>query len=379
MPEQQKMSVQSSAPGPESGIVVPGSRLDSAVARWNARANGAYAEFLGLLGTIEADLDNLARLMAQRGSLAPTLAVTGKADSDRSGEAMARIAAMEDGLADFHIELQTVHAQIRRCLGVGDAQSGSIAKLTADGAVTFTESSPSRDLGIEPKTGREARLAAQVDSLQAELQRVKGELSDARARATTAKETPHAAHTEIARLRARVLEMMARESERPAISRGDLSLQYERILSQAHDEEGRRRRMGEILVSAGVISDMQLEAALSEQRTAWNRHLGTVLVDLGYVSEDTVAQALAAQIKVPYVRLIHEVPKPDALALLSRALAHHHTCVPLRIERDVLVVAMSNPMDLVAIDDIELATRRTIKPVVASAGEIKGALKQHYR
>ncbi len=355
-------------------------RLEGVVARWNARANGAYLELMELIGAAQDDFEGLAALLAERRSLAPTLAITALRGDDTAEATLAGIATLEDGLADLHIELQTAHAQIRRAIGAGETQREGVATLMASGAVGHAESAASsQGLGVVAKTAREGQLAAQVDTLRAELNRVKGELSDARAQVAATASAPQAAHTEIARLRARVLELMARDAEKPSRGRGDLSLQYERILSQAHDEEGRRRRMGEILVSAGVITDEQLDAALNEQKTAWNRHLGAVLVDLGFVSEDTVAQALAAQIKVPYVRLVHETPKPDALTLLSRALAHHHTCVPLRFERDVLVVAMANPMDLVAIDDIELATRRTIKPVVASASEIKGALRQHYK
>ena len=172
---------------------------------------------------------------------------------------------------------------------------------------------------------------------------------------------------------------MALQAEGTTRRPQDLALQFERIQAQAQDAEGRRRRLGEILVAAGVISEDQLEGALREQQTSWNRHLGAILVELGFVSEETVAQTLAAQVRLPFVRIAQSPPRPDALALVSKALAHHHSCIPLRIERDVLVVAMANPLDLVAIDDVELATRRTIKPVVAAASEIKAALKEHYR
>lgn len=352
-----------------------GAALEAAMARWNARANGAYLGLADLAGAVQDDLEGLLALLADRQRVAPIL---------RAGAGGADLGVLADGLASLHIEVQTLQAQVRRAIGAAEAQAGQVEALISSGSVHSGEAAP-REIAVMPRTPREGQLAAQVDALREELAQVKEQLSEARARLAQrggpapADALSHEAQTEIARLRARVLELMAREPHPVPRTIGDLSLQYERIMAMAHDAEGRRRRMGELLVAAGVISNDQLDAALREQQTAWNRHLGSVLVDLGFVSEDTVAQALAAQINVPYVRLIHEPPRPEALALLSRALAHHHTCVPLRFEREVLVVAMANPMDLVAIDDIELATRRTIKPVVASAAEIKAALKQHYR
>ena len=368
MPEEPKPQAESNAP-----------KLEGAVARWNARANGVFLELVELLGLVQDDFEGLATALSDRAPLAPTFTLQPAASDDPAQ--LAHIERLEDGLANLHVEVQTLHAQIRRVVGALEAQSDGVKELAQQGALVAEQTTRAarEGLGVVAKTVREAQLAVQADTLRVELTRVKEELSAARVKLDAATNAPREAHTEIARLRARVLELMAREPGPGGGGRGDLSLQYERILSQAEDTEGRRRRMGEILVAAGVISGEQLEAALNEQQSAWNRHLGSVLVDLGFVSEDTVAQALAAQIKVPYVRLIHEPPKPEALALLSRALSHHHTCVPLRFERDVLVVAMANPRDLVAMDDIELATRRTIKPVVASASEIKAALKQHYR
>jgi hypothetical protein len=353
-------------------------QIEGAVSRWNACINGAYLELGDLIGAVQEDLEGLALLVADRPAIAPVLAAPEELGSAAAaGAATARLDTAHDALAGFHVELQTLHAQVRRTLGAAERLVEEVRKTTttistAPMPLTAAESAP-------VKTAREAQLNSQVVTLRSELLRVKDELRDALGRMAARATAPPDAQNEIARLRTRVLELMAQQGESRAPKREDLSVQYERILAQAADAEGRRKRMGEILLSAGVISQDQLDTALREQQTSWNRHLGMVLVDLGYVSEDTVAQTLAAQIRLPYVRLIHDRPKPEALQLVSKALAHHHSCVPLRFERDTLVVAMANPLDLVAIDDIELATRRPVQAVVASHSEIRAALKEHYR
>lgn len=357
-------------------------RLDGAIARWNARANVAYLDTADLIGAVQQEIESLAAHVAARRELLPTLLLDkARATGPGAAAALAQLPPIEDALAGVHIELQTLHAQVRRaieaCIGLKECTRTLLAAdpaLRAGGAPGLPEAS----VTVPVRTAREAQLSSLVDTLRSEVLRVKSELSDTRAQLAAQAAVPQQAQGEIARLRARVLELMAMQDVATSVRR-DLSVQYEQILAEAQDNEGRRRRMGEILVGAGVLTSDQLDTALREQQTSWNRHLGAVLVDLGYVNEDIVAQTLAAQIGVPYVRLIHDKPTPEALRLLSRALAHHHSCVPLRFERDTLVVAMANPLDLVAIDDIELATRRSIKPVVASASEIKAALKESYR
>lgn len=144
------------------------------------------------------------------------------------------------------------------------------------------------------------------------------------------------------------------------------------------DHAGRRRRMGEMLVEAGVLSQAQLERALAMQQEQPQRRLGSILVELGYAEEDAVAQVLACQARVPFVRLEHESLDPSAVRLVSERLATHHRCIPIRIENDRIVLAMANPMDLIAIEDVELATGRGVDAVAASGLGVDRALRLHY-
>jgi hypothetical protein len=144
------------------------------------------------------------------------------------------------------------------------------------------------------------------------------------------------------------------------------------------DTAGRRRRMGDILVEASVLSQAQLERALSIQQEQPQRRLGSILIELGYTEAEVVAQVLASQARVPFIRLDKDEPDPAAVRLVSERLAAHHVCIPLRVEDDRLVLAMANPMDLIAIQDIEHATGRGVDPAAASADSIAQAIKAYY-
>ncbi|MCC6489450.1 MAG: hypothetical protein IT364_18275 [Candidatus Hydrogenedentes bacterium] len=144
------------------------------------------------------------------------------------------------------------------------------------------------------------------------------------------------------------------------------------------DIDGRRRRMGDILVDAGVISREQLEEALRQQQDQPQRRLGAILVEMGLAEGDIIAQVLACQLKLPFTRLEQQIPEEAAVRLVSGRLASHHRCIPVRVDEDTVVVAMANPMDLIAIEDMELSTGRRVDPVVASDADIAKAIEWFY-
>jgi chromosome segregation ATPase len=139
-----------------------------------------------------------------------------------------------------------------------------------------------------------------------------------------------------------------------------------------------RRKMGDILVDAGVITAEQLEIALAKQRASENTRLGAILVDLRIASEDVVAQTLAYQRNVDFVRIKNDTVQREAANLISGRLAEHHGCLPISALNQRLTLAMVNPLDLIAIEDVERATDHIVEPVVATPSEIFSAIKEVY-
>jgi type IV pilus assembly protein PilB len=144
---------------------------------------------------------------------------------------------------------------------------------------------------------------------------------------------------------------------------------------------GGRRRLGEVLVSGGVLSDEQLEAALQAQReeTGRRRRLGEVVTALGLADEVQIARALSDQLGLPFVDL-GSMPIADAaLAVLPRHVAVRHQAVPITLAHDVLTVALADPTNVVTLDDIRMATRiAQVRTAVATASDVHEAVNRYY-
>lgn len=144
------------------------------------------------------------------------------------------------------------------------------------------------------------------------------------------------------------------------------------------NSKGHRKRLGDILVESGIITEEQREAALKQKEISTHRHLGSLLVEMGYTGEEIIREVLAGQLGVPFVHLEELRISPDVLELISEDLAHRHSCVPVKATKDGLTLAMSNPFDLIAIQDVEMATERNVELVVATQWDIAHVLAKHY-
>ncbi len=146
---------------------------------------------------------------------------------------------------------------------------------------------------------------------------------------------------------------------------------------RARDAQGRKRRFGEVLVEAGVLTEAQVAEIAREQAVNPQRKFGTLVVELGYSTEEVVARVLAAQLSLPYSALEDEDIDRRAVKLASANLARQHQCVPVRREGDVLWLAMANPLDLIAIEDIELTTSMRVEPLVAKPASIQFVIDRY--
>ena len=127
-----------------------------------------------------------------------------------------------------------------------------------------------------------------------------------------------------------------------------------------------------------MVSTDQLRTALSEQQRL-GRSLGRVLVDMGYLSESQLVAALATQIGLPFADLSDYPVDAGAVALLPDAVARRHTALPIGYDDGRLVVAMADPANVFALDDIRSITRREIKPVVATKADLVAAINRYHR
>lgn len=141
--------------------------------------------------------------------------------------------------------------------------------------------------------------------------------------------------------------------------------------------ELKRLRLGAVLVTAGVLTDSELTAALDAQRCAIGsrRRLGQVLVDLGLATERQIAQALGEQLRLEVIDL-NKVPlTPEAVRLLPRGVAQRLNLLVLSREGSRLSVAVSDPTDVVALDDVRLYTGATeLTVLVATESQVRDHL-----
>jgi len=138
-----------------------------------------------------------------------------------------------------------------------------------------------------------------------------------------------------------------------------------------------RKRIGDLLVEAGVLPMEKLQQALLEQRESKMR-LGDLLVQRGYITEQQFIQVLEFQLGIPHVQLFRQKIEQKVINLIPQRIAEQHTVIPLRIEGNKLVVAMADPLDYFAIDELRMSTGFRIEPVLASRDEMLRGIKRFY-
>lgn len=140
----------------------------------------------------------------------------------------------------------------------------------------------------------------------------------------------------------------------------------------------RVKRLGEILVDSEIITDEQLLEALRLQGER-KEVLGKILIDEGYVTEKQIIEVLEVQYQIPRVQLNTYDVNERATALISSKMARRYMLIPINVDNKNLEVAMVDPLNLFAIDDLKLATGLNIKPYLATEKEILLAIEQYYK
>jgi type IV pilus assembly protein PilB len=135
------------------------------------------------------------------------------------------------------------------------------------------------------------------------------------------------------------------------------------------------KQLGQILIELGFITAEQLETALEEHRKT-PKSLGRVLIDLGMIKESDLVRALAEQVGLEFVDLNEFPIDATSTVLLPEALSRRYRAIPIGERDGRLLVAMSDPANVYALDDIRTITGRDVQPVVATANDVEEAIQK---
>jgi type IV pilus assembly protein PilB len=138
-----------------------------------------------------------------------------------------------------------------------------------------------------------------------------------------------------------------------------------------------RKKIGECLIQAGLISETDLQIALAEHKRTGDR-LGVVLVRMNLATEKQIAKTLAHQLGFASVNLGENPPDAKAVVLIPKDVSIKRVCVALSLEKNLLTVAMADPLLCSLVQDLEFQTGYRIKQVVATSAEIFEAIQKSY-
>ncbi len=136
-------------------------------------------------------------------------------------------------------------------------------------------------------------------------------------------------------------------------------------------------RLGDLLTSVGLITEDQLKTALEAQKTSHKR-LGTVLIEEGIISEQHLIETLEMQLGIDFIDLSRVHIPMELARVLPKSIAKKHNVVPVRLQKDELILAMADPLNFVAIEDVRTATRKRVTPRIATAAAVDRAIATLY-
>ncbi|MFC1735990.1 GspE/PulE family protein, partial [Candidatus Hydrogenedentota bacterium] len=139
-----------------------------------------------------------------------------------------------------------------------------------------------------------------------------------------------------------------------------------------------RKRLGQLLLDTGGISEKSLKTALNRQKSE-RTHLGEILVSMGACSDHEMADALGIQLGIPVLHIASMPLEPDVVHIVPQELAEKHCILPVEIDGEGhIILAMANPVNLVAIDDVRKVTGREVRPALATDRDIRENIKKYF-
>ena len=137
-----------------------------------------------------------------------------------------------------------------------------------------------------------------------------------------------------------------------------------------------RKRLGDILVEAGLITDEQLESTLKQKSEG--QKLGEALLQRGYITEQQLIEVLEFQLGTPHISLFQYPFDPNLFHIIPKEVAKRSLLIPLKKTGDRLLIAMADPMDYFTIDDLRLSTGFQIETAIATKDDILRAINKYY-
>ena len=138
------------------------------------------------------------------------------------------------------------------------------------------------------------------------------------------------------------------------------------------------KKLGELLIERKIITEKQLEEALAVQEKKKGL-IGQILVDLGYATEEIIAQALTAQYGFPYLPLKNYDIDPEVIKIVPKNVAGQYCLIPVDKIGNNLTIAMSDPLNSLAVEDIELISGLYVQIFVSTGTDIRKAIERYYK
>ncbi|MEK7795464.1 MAG: ATPase, T2SS/T4P/T4SS family, partial [Candidatus Hydrogenedentota bacterium] len=138
-----------------------------------------------------------------------------------------------------------------------------------------------------------------------------------------------------------------------------------------------KKRLGDVLLEQEMITEDQLKECIAAQRQS-NTSLASVLVEKGYLDEEDLVVTLSEQLGIPHIRVAHYNIPQEVLDEVPETLARQYQMLPVSVTGDVLTLAMADPLNIMALDDLRMLTSYEIEPVVALQSELIQTIEKHY-
>jgi hypothetical protein len=138
------------------------------------------------------------------------------------------------------------------------------------------------------------------------------------------------------------------------------------------------KQLGELLIERKIITKEQLDKAVEVQRQQGGL-LGEILVELGFAKEEDIAQALTAQYGFPYLPLSNYEINPEIIKLIPVRVAKQYLLIPIDKIGNNITLAMANPLNTQAIEDVEILTGCNVQTFVSTSSDIKRAIEKYYK